>query len=391
MQAEYQKVSYLAAEQRRKQAEYQEKSRQAQTAKNAGLNRMGQAFQVVLIAPLTGLIAPLVVSIDPISAAATVAILGPQVDNILRNTESRMVSETDSYRREMEPRLNEMDRYAADAEQRSRDAEAARDKLIELARNQGQNGSKFSSTSPSANTATVVPANRTAVVAASAPIVLAAQAVNVSLIPKLRVDLQNTAAAARNVKTKTPPAGGSIDLSAYQNRSRTDLDRLFAGKAPAQAQQDTTQLLTEARKRYDAATVAKLEHYLHEQASARTSAGSPTKLVAVPANVTAATRIPPTAATAPSSPATTTQYVDCAARQVRVDVTTRLPEGWSHAPSDGALRGVHIQAVGNERALVCVYQAYDGQVALMRKLPPQARDCQVDQSGRRFVCQIAAR
>lgn len=391
-QAEYDRINRelndLVAESRRKQAEMQEKIRQGHAAKTAGVNQMSQVFQAALVIPLSSMIAPLVVA-DPISAAAAIALLAPQIDNVLRNTEQRMTGETGKYQREMEPKLKEMEDYAKESEERARKAE---DKLLEL-KKQDNRFLTSTATRHTTSAAGAAPANRMAVGVNDAQLTVTLQAVNLSLIPKLRADLQGTAAAARRVKPQTPQMTASVNLSGYQNRVRADLDRLLVGKPAAEAQQNTTQLLTDARKRYgaDPATLSKIERFLADQAAAR-GAGTapPAKVALAPGGAAtdlsrAATPVRPTV---PAASPTNSHYVDCAVPQLRADVTTRLPEGWWYTPTEGVLKSLRIQTVGNEHTLVCLYQAFDGQVAVMRKPPPGARDCRVDQGGRRFVCQV---
>jgi hypothetical protein len=83
-------------------------------------------------------------------------------------------------------------------------------------------------------------------------------------------------------------------------------------------------------------------------------------------------------------------YVNCPTKELRVDVTTKLPEGWWYTPTDGKLKSLRVQTIGADRVLVCLYQAFDGQVAIMQKAPANAGACHADKKQQRFVCQNKA-
>jgi hypothetical protein len=83
-----------------------------------------------------------------------------------------------------------------------------------------------------------------------------------------------------------------------------------------------------------------------------------------------------------------TVYVNCPAKELRADISTKLPEGWWYTPTEGKLKNLRVQTIGADRVLVCLYQAFDGQVAVMQKAPANAGACHADNKQRRFVCQL---
>jgi hypothetical protein len=80
-------------------------------------------------------------------------------------------------------------------------------------------------------------------------------------------------------------------------------------------------------------------------------------------------------------------YITCPTKQVKADVSTKLPEGWWYTPTEGKLKNLRVQTIGGDRVLVCLYQAFDGQVAVMQKAPIGAGACHADKKQQRFVCQ----
>ena len=82
-----------------------------------------------------------------------------------------------------------------------------------------------------------------------------------------------------------------------------------------------------------------------------------------------------------------TTYVNCPVKQLRADVSTKLPDGWWYTPTEGKLKSLRVQTIGGDRVLVCLYQAFDGQVAVMQKAPAGAGVCHADKKLQRFVCQ----
>ena len=82
-----------------------------------------------------------------------------------------------------------------------------------------------------------------------------------------------------------------------------------------------------------------------------------------------------------------TVYVNCPLPQVRADVSTKLPEGWWVTPTEGKLKSLRVQTIGGERVLVCLYQAFDGQVAIMQKVSPGMGACYAEKKHQRFACQ----
>ena len=82
-----------------------------------------------------------------------------------------------------------------------------------------------------------------------------------------------------------------------------------------------------------------------------------------------------------------TLYVNCPVKQLRADVSTKLPDSWWYTPTEGSLKSLRVQTIGGDRMLVCLYQAFDGQVAVMQKAPVGVRACHADKKQQRFVCQ----
>jgi hypothetical protein len=82
-----------------------------------------------------------------------------------------------------------------------------------------------------------------------------------------------------------------------------------------------------------------------------------------------------------------TIYINCPAKELRADVSTKLSEGWYYTPSEGKLKTLRVQTVGGDRVLVCLYQAFDGQVAVMQKVSAGMGACYADKKQQRFACQ----
>lgn len=78
------------------------------------------------------------------------------------------------------------------------------------------------------------------------------------------------------------------------------------------------------------------------------------------------------------------QRVDCPARNVRAEITTRLPSPWWQTPQEGRLVDTDIANVGRKLTLVCRYRAYGGTVSVMREMPRGARRCTPRPTG--FTC-----
>lgn len=266
-----QRLQELANEARQRQPNMVESLRQGRAASVAGRDRMRQTFEGVFLTPLSGLIAPLIVAVDPITAAATIAILGPQVDNILRNTEQRITADINGFRNQVEPRVAEADRLAEEVAQRAQAAQSLQSALQNMA--QAPTAANLATLQNISGKNATFAGNRAvrqaAPGASSVALTASFQSVNASLLPTLRAGLQDTATVARATKPKGPSA--AIDTASYQNRARSELDRMMAGKSPAAAQQETNRLLAEARTRYasDPATLQKLEKYLTEQTLVR--------------------------------------------------------------------------------------------------------------------------
>jgi len=80
------------------------------------------------------------------------------------------------------------------------------------------------------------------------------------------------------------------------------------------------------------------------------------------------------------------EIVFCPANDARAELTNNLPHDWWYTPTVGRLLGVRIQNIAGQRTLVCLYKAFAGEVAIMRKQPYGSRGCKADGRNRRFVC-----
>lgn len=78
------------------------------------------------------------------------------------------------------------------------------------------------------------------------------------------------------------------------------------------------------------------------------------------------------------------QRVDCPARNIRAEITTRLPSPWWQTPQEGRLVDTDIANVGGKLTLVCRYRAYGATVSVMREMPRGARRCTPRRGG--FTC-----
>jgi hypothetical protein len=78
--------------------------------------------------------------------------------------------------------------------------------------------------------------------------------------------------------------------------------------------------------------------------------------------------------------------VFCPVSTVTAELSDRLPEGWWFTPTVGRLTGVRIDTIAGDRTLVCLYQAFSGETAVMHKVPRYYRGCKADRRALRFVC-----
>lgn len=94
-------------------------------------------------------------------------------------------------------------------------------------------------------------------------------------------------------------------------------------------------------------------------------------------------RITPSPATPelvhPSDP----KFVQCPLEQARTEIVSELPKGWWQTPFVGPLVGTRVQIVGDDKLLVCEYQAYTAQAGVMMKVPA-SMDCDAVDGG--FNC-----
>jgi len=77
------------------------------------------------------------------------------------------------------------------------------------------------------------------------------------------------------------------------------------------------------------------------------------------------------------------QHVMCL-KQIQVDVTSKLPEGFWQTPQVGNLVKKQIGNIGGKQTLMCGYKVYNTTVFIMHDVPAGTTGCRPDAHG--FVC-----
>lgn len=76
----------------------------------------------------------------------------------------------------------------------------------------------------------------------------------------------------------------------------------------------------------------------------------------------------------PSDP----KFVQCPLVQARTEIVSELPKGWWQTPFEGPLVGTRVVVVGDDKLLICDYQAYTTQAGVMMKVPASMNCVAVD-------------
>jgi hypothetical protein len=77
------------------------------------------------------------------------------------------------------------------------------------------------------------------------------------------------------------------------------------------------------------------------------------------------------------------QHVMCL-KQIQVDVTSKLPDGFWQTPQVGNLINKKMENIGGKMTLMCGYRVYNTTVFIMHAVPEGTKACKPDMHG--FVC-----
>lgn len=79
------------------------------------------------------------------------------------------------------------------------------------------------------------------------------------------------------------------------------------------------------------------------------------------------------------------EEIKCPVDMLRAQVSTPLPEGWWYSPTEGGVKSVRAQTIAGQPMLICIYQAFHGQVSVSRHAP-KGKQCQADNKSKLFRC-----
>ena len=77
------------------------------------------------------------------------------------------------------------------------------------------------------------------------------------------------------------------------------------------------------------------------------------------------------------------QHVMCL-KQVQVDITSKLPDGFWQTPQVGNLVKKQLGNIGGKQTLMCGYKVYNSIAFIMHEMPAGTQSCKADVHG--FVC-----
>ena len=89
-------------------------------------------------------------------------------------------------------------------------------------------------------------------------------------------------------------------------------------------------------------------------------------------------RITPSPATPELAHPSDPKFVQCPLVQARTEIVSELPKGWWQTPYEGPLVGTRVQVVGDDKLLICDYQAYTTQAGVMMRVPVSMNCVAVD-------------
>lgn len=239
------------------------KLNQAASVRQAKTRDLNVAFHAAFVAPLTGLVAPLITALDPISAAATIAVLADQLSRIEAETGRVIAQGVDAFDAAMNGLVQDLRSKSAAQQKRAAGAQELAGAIQTL-------------------TNAPTEANRQRVERllgnSSGPVVVvpklmklnfvAINATKTKTVPAIKSSLVADAAFARKVKVSPTVA---FDKNAAERRTQSELDKRLAGKSGDGLETERKKLLAEAAQHFkkDAKSLAAVEKAINAEVNKR--------------------------------------------------------------------------------------------------------------------------
>ncbi len=270
------KLDQLQNEAKTTKDESAAKLSQAASLRQAKIRDLNTAFQATFVAPLTGLVAPLIAALDPISAVATIAVLADQLSRIQGDTERAIAQGVDAFDAAVNGLIQELKTKSDAQQQRAQDAQALASAVQALTQAPTETNRQ--------RVESLLGNNTRLAIAKTKFVKLNFTAINVAktkTVPTIKNALSANAAFAKTVKV-SPTV--NFDKTGAEQRTKSVFDQRLAGKTGDALEAERKKLLAEANERFkkDPKTLAAVQKAINNEVDKRKPAAVKVKPIAGP-------------------------------------------------------------------------------------------------------------